>query len=365
MAMVMNNQLEANPRYEGFDDLNRQDKKPLYQPKITGSYDPLSGRAYYPYFPTYELQEAVNLAITLERPLLIEGEPGCGKTRLAESIAYEFSCKYLNNNTEPEKDWWFFREWNVKSVGRAQDGLYTFDAVGRLRDAQLVGAGIEKIQEWLGDAPENKKELINLKSRLTNKSGYLKFGPLGDALKQAECLRPIVLIDEIDKADSDFPNDLLRELDRLQFTVAETETTYPEKLKIKPIVIITSNRERPLPEPFLRRCLYFKLGFPDDDQLQRIILGRFPKIKKELMKMVMEHFRAVRDLFADEPGSKPPGTSEILDFITVLQNKSIKEIREDLAKLPERSRSHLLGIVLKTERDQRLYRENFGAEENE
>jgi MoxR-like ATPase len=358
METVMNNQSMENPRYEGFDDLNRIDRKPLYQPKIAGSHCSSSGRTYRPYFPTYELQEAVNLAIALERPLLIEGEPGCGKTRLAESIVYEFSRKYLNNNAEPKKNWWFFREWNVKSVGRAQDGLYTFDAVGRLRDAQLVGSGIEQIQAWLGD--ENKEELNKLKSRLTSKDGYLKFGPLGDALKQTDCLRPIVLIDEIDKADSDFPNDLLRELDRLQFTVVEIDKNYPEQLKIKPIVIITSNRERPLPEPFLRRCLYFRLEFPETKQLEEIILGRFPKIKKEFMKLVINHFKEIREIFADEPGAKPPGTSEILDFITVLQNRSVKDVREDLAQLSKKSKSHLLGVVLKTERDQKLYRESFG-----
>jgi MoxR-like ATPase len=355
-------------RYEGFDDLNREDgQPPRYQPPICGSEPDVDGRKYYPYFPTLALQEAVNLSIALKRPLLLEGEPGCGKTRLAEAIAYEFAHKYLKG--EDQQRGWFFKEWNVKSVGRARDGLYTFDAVARLRDAQLVGAGVDQIKALFDDGKESPEspEFTALKERLRNKGRYVEFGALGAALSQDGVdrpivERPIVLIDEIDKADSDFPNDMLRELDRLEFTVTETGDKYPKSgMMIKPIVIITSNRERPLPEAFLRRCLYFKLDFPDEIQLAKIICGRFPEIQADLLEKVIGHFLEVRESFQDVPGSKPPGTSEILDFLTVLDAKPIKDAMMDLDSLAEPSKSHLLGILLKTDRDQTLYRDNFPA----
>lgn len=358
MGMVKNNQSIKSPRYEGYEDSEREN--PLYQPPKQGSDPDPNGRVYYPYFPTLELQEAVNLAIALHRPLLIEGEPGCGKTRLAEAIAYEFTQKYLKDEKDEtgKQKWWFFREWNVKSVGRARDGLYTFDTVGRLRDAQLFGLGSAQIQELL----EDDTEFAKLKTRIKDKTRYLSFGALGEALKQTECECPIVLIDEIDKADSDFPNDLLRELDRLEFTIPELEDQrYPDPqsgFRPKPIVIITSNRERPLPEPFLRRCLYFKLEFPGSERLEKIIRGRFDAIDPDLVENVLAHFEKVRDVFADEVGSKPPGTSEILDFLMALSGKDVEAEIENLAKS---SHAHLLGVVLKTERDQQIYRDNFGA----
>jgi len=362
-------QVIDQPRYEGYEDWKRE--KPLYQPPISGSLPDPDGRVYYPYFPTLELQEAVNLAIALKRPLLLEGEPGCGKTRLAEAIAHEFTQKYLKKqklkgqkDSQAQQKWWFFKEWNVQSIGRARDGLYTFDAVARLRDAQLVGAGAEQLKVLLDDGKEGK-EFADLQARLKNKSKYLDFGALGEALKQTDVERPIVLIDEIDKADSDFPNDLLRELDRLEFTVTETGETYPEAkpgkgLRPKPIVIITSNRERSLPEPFLRRCLYFKLDFPDQTRLEEIIRGRLQQISDDLVERVVEHFLEVRDVFKDVPGSKPPGTSEILDFLTVLKDQSVEDALLDLENLAVQSKSHLLGVVLKTEKDQDLYRDSFG-----
>lgn len=337
-------------RYEAAEDWAKG--KPQYQPPIDGERD-ADGRIYYPYIPTRELQEAVNLAIVLKRPLLIEGEPGCGKTRLAESIAYEFSQKYLKG-----KDWWYFQEWNVKSVARARDGLYTFDAVGRLRDAQLVGAGAEQLKTLL-----TEKELSGLEDRLKNKERYLDYGALGKALKQTTCERPIVSIDEIDKADSDFPNDLLRELERLEFIVTETGETYPPKdakIRPQPIVIITSNRERPLPEPFLRRCLYFKLDFPESEQLKKIICNRFKQINDDLVDQTIAHFSDIRTTFKDYPGTKPPGTSEILDFLTALEDRPIAESIAVLENLAKQDHAHWLGIVLKTEKDQALYRQNRG-----
>ena len=175
-----------------------------YQPPITGELDS-EGREYYPYFVGDDLKEAVNLAIALDRPLLLEGAPGCGKTRLAGSIAYEFTQKYLKNEGRP--DWWPYYIWNVKSIGRAQDGLYTFDAVGRLRDAQLVGMDPTKLEKILdgGERTGGEREFDRLKKRLQDVTQYRKFGPLGTALSQAVGDRPIVLIDEINKADSDFP----------------------------------------------------------------------------------------------------------------------------------------------------------------
>jgi MoxR-like ATPase len=329
-------------RYEGYDDSRR--KEPKYQPPIKG--ERINGRDYYPYFPTEELQEAVNLAIALGRPLLLDGEPGCGKSRLADAIVYEFMKKSKGKG-------WFFREWNVKSIGQAQDGLYRFDGLARLRDAQMIASQV---------LTDNEIGAVKARLQDPNKVEYIDFGPLGDALKQTECLRPIVLIDEIDKADSDFPNDLLRELDRLEFTVAETQTTYPkEDFQPKPIVIITSNQERPLPEAFLRRCLYFKLEFPDTKQLRQILEGRFVGVNGDLLDLVIGHFQEIRAEMEGQPGAKPPGTSEILDFLAVLQEKSIEEVRELIEQLPQRP--SLLGVILKSDRDQQRYREAFGGEE--
>jgi MoxR-like ATPase len=333
---------------------------PEYQPQNVERDN--NGRAYYPYIPDPKLVKAVNLAIQLKRPLLLEGEPGCGKTRLADSMAYQFTRKYLAGRKD-EKDrqiWWNYYIWNVKSVGQARDGLYSFDGVARLRDAQLVGADAKNLEELLGD------DFQKLKDRLQDKElkDYIKLGKLGEALKQQDVLRPIVLIDEIDKADSDFPNDLLAELDLLSFEIAETNKTYPEvgaKIRPHPIVIITSNQERPLPEAFLRRCLYYYLGFPGKTELEKIVASRFGNLKEAQQKLVRETidlFEEIRDLLVNKPGSKQPGTSELLDFLTILLSENIPEDDLDLDKLAENP--HLLGIILKTQADQKLYRSEFG-----
>ena len=217
------------------------------QPPKEGEKDS-NQRVYFPYLPSDDLKEAVNLAIALQRPLLLEGEPGCGKTRLAGAVAYEFTHKYLRNNQQPQQ-WWNYYIWNIKSTTRARDGLYTYNAVARLRDAQLVGTNLQQLKEFIGD-DETKK----LKERLQDKKNYREFGALGKAL-QTHPHRPILLIDEIDKADSDFANDLLLELEELRFEIPETgEPPFPTPEQ-KPIIFITSNQEKPLPEPFLRRCL--------------------------------------------------------------------------------------------------------------
>jgi MoxR-like ATPase len=339
---------------------NKQIKQPVYegknQPPIEGKTD-LLGREYFPYIPDPKLIKAVNLAIKLNRPLLLEGEPGCGKTRLADAIAYEFTHNYLKDKTDKDGNqvWWKYYAWNVKSVGQARDGLYTFDAIARLRDSQLIGADPQRLEELLGD------DYQKLKNRLTDKRKYVTLGKLGQALAQQDLERPIVLIDEIDKADSDFPNDLLVELDRLSFEIPETEEIYPHpnaQIQPKPIVIITSNQERPLPEPFLRRCLYYYLSFPDETQLKDIITNRFGaklKSRQGLIDKSIEHIQQIRSLLAKQPGSKQPGTSELLDFLTILKDETAKQGIEELKTLVDNP--HLLGIILKTQADQKLYRD--------
>jgi MoxR-like ATPase len=332
-----------------------------YQPSQSGAVDG-QGRYYYPYIPSDDLKEAVSLAIALKRPLLLEGEPGCGKTRLAGAIAYEFTQKYLEGqvNEKNNQRWWDYYIWTVKSTLRARDGLYTYDAVARLRDAQLVGSDPKRLQDYLGEDESNR-----LKERLKDKKKYREFGPLGEALREPK--HPaIVLIDEIDKADSDFPNDLLLELDQLRFEVPETGEQIPTpEDDQKPIILITSNREKPLPEPFLRRCLYFYVGFPGRKQLEEIISKRFGKPKRgeeALIKEAVGHFYKVRELLQNQPGSRPPGTSEILEFLTALKRVPVKQAKADLENLADRL--PLLGTLLKTKSDQDLYRKTFPGKRN-
>jgi MoxR-like ATPase len=350
MGIMSSKQPSKKFMYEGSPD--------RFQPPIGGVSDH-QGRKYLPYFPDPKLVKAVNLAIQLNRPLLLEGEPGCGKTRLADAIAYELTQKHLEGQKDEEgrQLWWPYYAWNVKSVGQARDGLYQFDAVARLRDAQLIGSDPERLEAYLG-----KAEFKSLKDRLMDKTQYVKRGKLGEALAQQQQERPIVLIDEIDKADSDFPNDLLVELDRLSFEIPETGQIYPEpgaKIQPKPIVIITSNQERPLPEPFLRRCLYYYLKFPETAQLEGIIQRRFgPKLEKKqaLVSETIKHVQQIRLLLEGQPGSKLPGTSELLDFLEVLKDGTVKEGKTGLEGLAENP--HLLGILLKTQADQELYCQN-------
>lgn len=337
-----------------------------YQPveEVAGSQgekdypsDP-QGRKYYPYLPALALKKAVNLAIALKRPLLLEGEPGCGKTRLANAIAYEFTQKNLRKQ-KPKKGqemlWWKFYIWNVKSTTRARDGFYTYDAVGRLRDAQLIGSDPDRLQQYL-----QPLEVNQLKDRLGDKSRYLTFGKFGEALRE-QTYRPILLIDEIDKADSDFPNDLLLELDELRFEIPETGDAFAPPTH-KPIILITSNREKPLPEPFLRRCLYFYVPFPDAEHLRLIIQKRFGKLasdKETVVKLAVEKFEDIRKLLEKQPGSRPPGTSEFLEFLTALiqEDKPIEEAIAELENLAHELQLGILGTLIKTKADQDLYLE--------
>ncbi|MEC4983357.1 MAG: MoxR family ATPase [Oscillatoria sp. PMC 1068.18] len=311
------------------------------------------GQILYPYIPSPELKEAVNLAIQLERPLLLEGEPGCGKTRLAQAIAYEFTEKYLKPQNFPTE--WSYHPWYIKSDSRARDGLYRYDAVGRLRDAQLIGIAPTELREYL-----DQIEFQKLIGRLKNRKKYRTWGALGEALRET-AHRPIVLIDEIDKADVDFPNDLLRELEELRFDVPETEEVIPENSETakSPIVIITSNREKPLPDAFLRRCIYFYVEFPDEDRLLEIAEKRFSEwteAQDELVDETIARFVEVREIIEKRPGGKPPGTSEFLEFMTILLNKDVSEAIQDLRQLA--TRLPLLGILLKTREDQEFFQEN-------
>ena len=282
--------------------------------KYTGKVQPqkpgeiYQGKPIYPYLPSQELINAVNLAIYLKRPLLLRGEPGCGKTKLAIAVAYELE---LN-----------FEAWYVKSTSRAKDGLYTYDTVGRLRDAQLAASG--------SLTPEEKQ-------RFDDPTSYVRLGPLGRAFKNEK--RTVVLIDEIDKADIDFPNDLLLELDEQVIKVEEVRVG-DQEMEIKaeadaaPIVFITSNDEKDLPDAFLRRCLFHYVKFPKDEQIVQIVKARFPEIADELTKESVSRFLQLRKLMQEETGryAKNVSTSELLDWIQALKQDTLEEALKKLEK---------------------------------
>ncbi len=248
------------------------------------------GSPVFPYIVPEELRKAVNLAIGLHRPLLIKGEPGCGKTRLAQAVAFDLGL-HLD----------YYEPWYIKSTSRARDGLYTYDAIGRLRDAQLAVHG-----DLYPDEVKRSK----------NQGGYVQPGPLGRAFTKDK--RCVVLIDEIDKADIDFPNDLLLELDELRYKIEETNEIV--KAKHPPIVFITSNDEKDLPDAFLRRCIFFFIEFPKEDQLKEIIHQRFPASPEELVKRVIERFLMLREKMAENNAVKKVSTSELLDWFRVLRH---------------------------------------------
>ena len=261
------------------------------------------------YVATDELALAVNAAITLERPLLIKGEPGTGKTMLAEEVANSLGKSLIR--------------WHVKSTTKAQQGLYEYDAVSRLRDSQLGDARVEDI------------------------NNYIKRGVLWDAFEAKE--KPVLLIDEVDKADIEFPNDLLLELDKMEFYVYETNQNIVAKER--PIVIITSNNEKDLPDAFLRRCFFHYIRFPDEETMKSIIEVHFPKIKKKLVDSALKSFFEVREV----PGiKKKPSTSELLDWIKLLMAEDISPelLREKDSKnaLPP-----LYGALLKNEADVHMF----------
>ncbi|MDB9529067.1 MoxR family ATPase [Oscillatoria sp. CS-180] len=285
---------------------------PEYTGKVQpqdGEQDPETGQLLTPYLPSSELVEAVNLAIFLERPLLLKGEPGCGKTQLARAVAYELQLP--------------FETWYIKSTSRARDGLYTYDAVGRLRDAQLAA------NQMLSEAELN---------RIKDPAEYIDWGPLGQAFLNPQ--RTVVLIDEIDKADIDFPNDLLLELDERQFKIDETGRKV--RANIAPIVFITSNDEKDLPDAFLRRCLFHYVDFPNQDRLVQIIHSlfpqqRYPSATDTVVAKSVDRFWQLRQNQQTERtfASKRVSTSELVDWVKVLLRQSEPDILAQLsASLP-------------------------------
>jgi MoxR-like ATPase len=271
--------------------------------------EPMRFRGTDSYVATDDLMMAVNAAVTLERPLLIKGEPGTGKTMLAIEVAKALERPLL--------------QWHVKSTSKAQQGLYEYDAVSRLRDSQL------------GDG------------RVHDIANYIVRGPLWDAFDSD---RPVVLlIDEIDKADIEFPNDLLRELDRMEFHVYETQTLV--KARHRPTIIITSNNEKELPDAFLRRCFFHYIKFPDKQTMQRIVDVHFPNLKKSLLREALEVFFEIRDVAGVK---KKPSTSELLDWLKLLMAEDISP--ETLrGKDPSKIMPPLAGALLKNEQDVHLF----------
>ncbi|MEC8316320.1 MAG: MoxR family ATPase [Pseudomonadota bacterium] len=261
------------------------------------------------YIATEDLRIAVNAALTLERPLLVKGEPGTGKTVLAEEVAKALDLELLT--------------WHIKSTTKANQGLYEYDAITRLRDSQL------------GD--ERVKDIKN----------YINRGKLWEAF--AHKGHVILLIDEIDKADIEFPNDLLQELDRMEFFVYETGETI--KAETRPLVIITSNNEKELPDAFLRRCFFHYIAFPDHETMTEIVKVHFPDLKPRLVKEALSVFYEVREV----PGlKKKPSTSELLDWLKLLMNEDIDEttLRE---RDPNKLIPPLHGALLKNEQDVQLF----------
>lgn len=261
------------------------------------------------YIASKELKLAVNAAITLERPLLIKGEPGTGKTMLAEELANSLGTELI--------------QWHIKSTTKAQQGLYEYDAVSRLRDSQL---GDDKVQD-IGN--------------------YIIKGKLWQAFEAGK--RPVLLIDEIDKADIEFPNDLLQELDKMEFFVYETRQTI--KAAQRPVMIITSNNEKELPDAFLRRCFFHYIKFPEQAEMRQIVDVHFPNIKQDLLNQALESFFDLRDV----PGlKKKPSTSELLDWLKLLVAEDISpealHNKDGKTAIPP-----MYGALLKNEQDIHLF----------
>ncbi|MBE6992891.1 MAG: MoxR family ATPase [Ruminococcaceae bacterium] len=251
------------------------------------------------YVASDELKRSVNIAMALEKPLLIKGEPGTGKTMLAQAIADSLGMELI--------------VWNIKSTTKAQDGLYVYDTVQRLYDSQFGEAGVDDIAK------------------------YIKLGKLGEAFKKEQ--RCILLIDEIDKADLEFPNDLLWELDRMEFHIPETGETVAANYR--PVVIITSNAEKELPDAFLRRCIFHYIAFPDRATMEQIVRVHFDNLEQKLLDQVMETFYMIRDM---RNLQKKPSTSEVIDWIQALQIGGVD---------PDRIKAEIpfAGVLLKKNED--------------
>lgn len=259
------------------------------------------------YVASQELLQAANIAMVLEKPLLIKGEPGTGKTMLAQAISQALNKELII--------------WNIKSTTKAQDGLYVYDVVQRLYDSQFGGQGVDDIEK------------------------YVKLGKLGEAFTADE--QVILLIDEIDKADLEFPNDLLWELDRMEFYIPETCKTV--KAKQRPVVIITSNAEKELPDAFLRRCVFHYIEFPDRELMSEIVKVHFPNLEQTLLDQVLEAFYRIRQLPSIK---KKPSTSEILDWIQAIQHGGV-DVSRIIQDIP------YLGVLLKKNEDIDHLRQNW------
>lgn len=258
------------------------------------------------YVASEELMAAVNVAIALKKPLLIKGEPGTGKTMLAEAIAKSLDKELII--------------WNIKSTTKAQDGLYMYDTIQRLYDGQFGEEGVDDIAH------------------------YIKLGKLGEAFTSEK--QVILLIDEIDKADLEFPNDLLWELDQMEFYIHETKETV--KAKQRPIVIITSNAEKELPDAFLRRCIFHYIDFPDEALMEEIVKVHYPDVEDNLLKNAMDVFYAIRTI---KDIRKKPSTSELIDWINALQIAGISA-DEIKTKLP------FIGVIVKKDEDLEIAKSN-------
>ena len=256
-----------------------------------------------------DLMLTINIAIKMNKPLLVKGEPGTGKTSLAEAVAQALGKKLI--------------VWSIKSTTKAQDGLYQYDVVRRLYDSELGNKGVDDVKR------------------------YIKPGKIGEAFTSDE--QCVLLIDEIDKADLEFPNDLLWELDRMEFYIPETDETI--RAKNPPIVIITSNAEKELPDAFLRRCAFHFIDFPDRELMRDIVLAHYPDIEEKLMEQAIEAFFYVRDYFELK---KKPGTSELLDWISALKLSGlpVDDLRRDLP---------LTGFLLKKDEDREAVRGSVGG----
>jgi MoxR-like ATPase len=260
------------------------------------------------YIAPKDLTVAVNAAVTLERPLLVKGEPGTGKTELARQVAASMGLQMI--------------EWNIKSTTRAQQGLYEYDAVSRLRDSQLGDPKVEDV------------------------SNYIKKGKLWQAFEAGE--KVVLLIDEIDKADIEFPNDLLQELDKMEFHVYETGETV--RAHHRPVIIITSNNEKELPDAFLRRCFFHYIRFPDMDVMRQIVDVHFPNLKDRLLTTALTQFFTIRET---QGLKKKPSTSEVLDWLKLLLAEDLTA--EDLAMDSANALPKLHGALLKNEQDVALF----------
>jgi MoxR-like ATPase len=260
------------------------------------------------YLTSESLQAAVNCALTLERPLLVKGEPGTGKTLLAEAISQSLSLPLIT--------------WHVKSTSRAQDGLYVYDTVQRLYDSRFGDGDVRDIRR------------------------YIKLGPLGQAFASKQ--RVVLLIDEVDKADLEFPNDLLHELDRMRFRITETDDDV--SASFRPVVVITSNNEKELPDAFLRRCVFHFIEFPEQELMRRIVSVHHPDLEEGLAAQALDIFYQLRGFTRLR---KRPSTSELIDWIAVLKSSGVKSLKLE-ENLP------YLGALLKREQDLMAFSEQFG-----